>query len=70
MRRRAKKPRSGSVSAAALAKDLEELRRRVAPLVPDIDPGDLLLILENLIRGPGAGRAVFIRQERPGVYVF
>jgi hypothetical protein len=54
---------------AKLAIELEELRRRVAPLVPDVDPGDLLLILENLLRGPGAGRAMFLRQERPGVYV-
>jgi hypothetical protein len=54
---------------AELARRLEELRGRVEPLVPDVDPGDLLLILENMLRGPGSGRAIFIRQARPGVYV-
>jgi hypothetical protein len=54
---------------AELAARINELRRRVEPLVPDVDPGDLLLILENIIRGPGSGRALFLRQARPGVYV-
>jgi len=58
------------MSPARLAIELQDLRLRVAPLVPDVDPGDLLLILENLLRGPGSGRAIFLRQDRPGVYVF
>ena len=33
-----------------------EARQRVAPLVPDIDPGDLLLILQSLLRPIGTGR--------------
>jgi hypothetical protein len=52
-----------------LAARIDELRRRVEQLVPEVDPGDLLLILENLIRGPGSGRALFLRQARRGVYV-
>ncbi len=54
---------------AELVARLEDLRRRVEPLVPGVDPGDLLLILENMIRGPGSGRALFLRQARSGVYV-
>jgi hypothetical protein len=54
---------------AELAIRLNELRREVEPLVPGVDPGDLLLILENMLRGPGSGRALFLRQARRGVYV-
>ena len=43
-------------------------RERLAVALPDIDPGDLLLIVECLVRGPAAGRAFFIREIRPGVY--
>ena len=43
-------------------------RERLAAALPDIDPGDLLLILECVVRGPAGGRAFFIREVRPGVY--
>jgi hypothetical protein len=52
-----------------LARSLEAERKVLEPLLPDMDPGDLLLILENLIRGAGSGRNLFVREIRPGVYV-
>jgi hypothetical protein len=45
------------------------LRDQVAPLVPDIDPGDLLLILECILRPVGSGRRFLLREARPGVYL-
>lgn len=47
-----------------------EARERVAPLVPDIDPGDLLLILQSLLRPIGTGRRFFLRKRDSGGYVF
>jgi len=47
-----------------------EARQRVAPLVPDIDPGDLLLILQSLLRPIGTGRRFFLRRRDSGGYVF
>ncbi len=44
-------------------------RDRLAPRFPDLDPGDLLLILKALLRPPGSRRRYFLRKVRPGVYV-
>ncbi len=55
--------------AEALAARVIALRDRLAPLVPDIDPGDLMLILESLLRPIGSGRRFLLREIRPGVYV-
>ena len=44
-------------------------RDRLAPRFPDMDPGDLLLILQSLLRPPGRERRFFLRSPRPGVYV-
>jgi hypothetical protein len=54
----------------AFIKELEKARDRVAPLVPDIDPGDLLLILECLLKPPGLGRHLFVREIAPDVFAF
>jgi hypothetical protein len=48
---------------------LQALHDRVAPQFPDIDPGDLLLILKALLRPAGARRRLFLRRIRPNVYV-
>jgi hypothetical protein len=48
---------------------IEEMRGRLAPRFPDIDPGDLLLIIKALLRPQGARRRFFLRKLRPGVYV-
>jgi len=53
-------------SAQALADAIDALRRRVAPQLPDIDPGDLLAILEAYVRPVGSGRRFFLRPDREG----
>ncbi|HEY5922252.1 MAG TPA: hypothetical protein VIV11_11305 [Kofleriaceae bacterium] len=58
-----------SEEAEALAARVLALRDRVAPLLPDMDPGDLLLILESLLRPFGSGRRFLLKEIRPGVYV-
>jgi hypothetical protein len=52
-----------------LVTQVEEARRRIAGALPDIDPLDLVLILQSLLRPPGTGRRFLLRQVRPGVYV-
>jgi hypothetical protein len=59
----------GVIDPAELARQVAAARARVGPLVPDIDPADLVLILQSLLRPPGSGRRYFLRQVRPGVYV-
>jgi hypothetical protein len=49
---------------------VEEARSRLAPKLPDIDPGDLHAILVAILQPWGMGRRFFVRQVRPGVYVF
>jgi hypothetical protein len=45
------------------------LRDRLAPLLPEIDPGDLVLILQSVLRPIGSGRRFFLRKLRSGVHV-
>lgn len=54
----------------AVLKRVEIERRRLAPLLADIDPGDLHAILVAIFQPWGRGRSLFLRQVRPGVYVF
>ena len=54
----------------AVLERVEEARRRLAPLLPDMDPGDLHAILVAIFQPWGTGRRFFLRQIRPGVYVF
>ncbi len=56
-------------SIEAFADRVREARDRLAPRLPEIDPGDLLLILQSLLRPPGWERRFFLRSLRPGVYV-
>ena len=44
-------------------------RDRLAVLLPDIDPGDLLAIVKNVLLPFGKGKRFFLREIRPGVYV-
>lgn len=53
----------------AYVKRVLEARDRLAPRFPDIDPGDLLLILQSLLRPPGWDRRFLLRSVRPGVHV-
>ena len=43
-------------------------RDRLAPLLPEIDPADLLLILECTLRPFGTGKRFFLRQRPDGRY--
>jgi hypothetical protein len=45
-------------------------RRRLGPLLPDVDPGDLHAILVAILRPWGMGRRFFLKEVRPGVNVF
>ena len=56
--------------AERLARRVREAQQRLAPRLPDMDPGDLGLILEALFRPPGSGRRFFIRANGPRGYVF
>jgi len=53
-----------------LAAQIEEVKRRVAPMLLDMDPADLDLTISSLLRPFGSGRRFFLRQVKPGVYVF
>jgi hypothetical protein len=52
----------------ALRERLVALHAKLAPRLPEIDPGDLLLILECLLRPVGSGRQLFLREIEPHVY--
>jgi hypothetical protein len=53
----------------ALMARVEAEHRRLAPLLPDIDPGDLHSILTAILRPWGMGRHFLLRRVRPGVNV-
>ncbi len=63
-------PSSGDVDRDALLARLQAAKSRIAPKLPDMDPGDLDLILMSLMRPFGSGRRFFLREIRAGVYVF
>ena len=54
----------------ALMAMVEAERKRIAPLLPDIDPGDLHAILVAMFRPWGSGRRFLLKQVAPGVNVF
>lgn len=54
----------------AVLRRVEEERSRLAEQLPDIDPGDLHAILVAIFQPWGMGRCIFVRQIRPGIYVF
>lgn len=53
-----------------LAREIERLRAELAPALPDVDPGDLILILQAVLRPFGTGRRYFLRKRPTGGYVF
>jgi hypothetical protein len=59
-----------NASTGATVDALAAAKRRLQPLFPDMDPGDLDLILSSLLRPFGSGRRFFLREVRPGVRVF
>jgi hypothetical protein len=52
-----------------LVKRVLAARDRVAARFPDIDPGDLLLIVESVLRPPSKNRRFFVRPLPGGGYV-
>ena len=55
---------------SAMMEELAATKRRLQPLLADMDPGDLDLILTSLLRPFGSGRRFFLHEVRPGVRVF
>jgi len=49
---------------------VQAAHKELAPRLPQIDPGDLSLILECLFREPGSGRQFFIFERKQGGYAF
>lgn len=49
--------------AQKFADEVDRVRARLAPALPDMDPGDLLLILQSLLRPFGTGRRFFLRPQ-------
>jgi hypothetical protein len=47
---------------------MRELYEKLAVKCPEIDPGDLNLIVERMCRHPGSGRRFFIRPLAGGGY--
>ena len=54
----------------ALVAKVQQEQARLAPLLPDIDPGDLNSILVAIFRPWGMGRRFFIRRLPSGANVF
>jgi hypothetical protein len=52
-----------------LARKVRDVCARVAPQLPELDPGDLRLIVRGLLLPP-ARRAVFLTRRPDGRYVF
>jgi hypothetical protein len=52
-----------------LARKVREVCARLAPQLPELDPGDLGLIVRSLLLPPGR-RAVFLARRQDGRYVF
>jgi hypothetical protein len=63
-------PNQAAPWPSAMMEELTATKRRLQPLLPDMDPGDLDLILTSLLRPFGSGRHFFLREVRPGVRVF
>lgn len=51
------------------AREVRDVCARLAPDLPDIDPGDLRLIVRSLLLPPQR-RAVFIARRTDGRYAF
>ena len=60
---------ASSARAEELAANVRALYDRLAPQFPDMDPGDLMLILEMSLRPFGSGHRFLLVEVSPGVYV-
>lgn len=60
-------PRRDEIEAFAAA--VKQAQTELAPRFPDIDPGDLMLILEQLLRpADWPRRQIFLRPLAPGIH--
>ena len=65
-----KKKRAAKVfDVEAFTSNIMKERDRLAPLLPEIDPGELVLILQSVLRPFGTGRSYFIRKTKEGRFV-
>ena len=53
-----------------LLRDVLAARERIADEVRDMDPGDVLLILQSMLRPMGTGKIFFLRRAGPNRHVF
>lgn len=58
------------LSPEELAREVQRLYEKLRPELPDIPPGDLILILQSVLRPPGSGRRYFLKRQPEGGYVF
>jgi hypothetical protein len=49
---------------------MDEMRARLRGRLPDVDPGDLDLIIERLCRLPGDRGRFFVRRRKDGGFGF
>ncbi len=68
VKKRARKSRK-MLASERLARRICDLSDKVQPLVPDIERGDLMLIIDSILRPIGKGRSFLMYEIRPGVYV-
>lgn len=61
--------RQPDIDSKKLAAEIEALFNRIKPQLPDIDPNELIHILGGLLRPPGSGIRLFMRQVGPNCYV-
>jgi hypothetical protein len=62
-------PAMDALSPEELREQTMALRDKLAPLLPDVDPGDLVLILQSLLRPVGSGRRFLLRKLPSGGHV-
>jgi hypothetical protein len=55
--------------SAKLAREIEQWHRKLAPVLPDIDPEDLHLILWSLLRRKYGGHHHFLLKRKGKAYV-
>jgi len=59
-----------ALSPAKFTARVETLYRELQPQLPEVDPGDLLLILQTMLRPLGSGRIFLLKRRPDGGYEF
>lgn len=59
------------IAAEKRARQIERLHKKIAPKLPHIDPHDLDLILDSLLKTPKERMQImFLKRREDGSYVF